>query len=115
MLLVSTATLAWASSLFVATAHAQTTGGEGKESADQISEVVVVGQRKAIQSAQDLKKNSEQIVDSITAVDIGGLPDRSVTEALQRVAGVTIGRTTQPRDVDRLNAEGSGIQIRGLT
>ncbi|MGH1559124.1 TonB-dependent receptor plug domain-containing protein [Caulobacter segnis] len=62
-----------------------------------------------------LKKNSEEIVDSITAVDIGGLPDRSVTEALQRVPGVTIGRTNQPRDVDRLNAEGSGIQIRGLT
>jgi TonB-dependent receptor len=81
----------------------------------EVSEIIVVGQRKAIQSAQELKKNSEQIVDSITAVDIGGLPDRSVTEALQRVPGITIGRTTQPRDVDRLNAEGSGIQIRGLT
>lgn len=115
MLLVSTATVAWASSLLVATAQAQTSGGGTKDSADQISEVVVVGQRKAIQTAQELKKNSEQIVDSITAVDIGGLPDRSVTEALQRVPGVTIGRTTQPRDVDRLNAEGSGIQIRGLT
>jgi TonB-dependent receptor len=114
MLLVSTATLAWASSLLVAAAQAQTSGGETKDS-EEISEVVVVGQRKAIQTAQDLKKNSEQIVDSITAVDIGGLPDRSVTEALQRVPGVTIGRTTQPRDVDRLNAEGSGIQIRGLT
>ncbi len=44
-----------------------------------------MGQRKAIQTAQELKKNAEQIVDSITAVDIGGLPDRSVTEALQRV------------------------------
>jgi TonB-dependent receptor len=115
MLLVSTATVAWASSLLVAAAQAQTSGGETKDSAEQISEVVVVGQRKAIQTAQELKKNSEQIVDSITAVDIGGLPDRSVTEALQRVPGVTIGRTTQPRDVDRLNAEGSGIQIRGLT
>ncbi len=28
---------------------------------------------------------------------------------------MTIGRTNQPRDVDRLNAEGSGIRIRGLT
>ena len=93
-------------------AQAQTATAD-KDSA--VSEIVVVGQRKAIQSAQDLKKNSEEIVDSITAVDIGGLPDRSVTEALQRVPGVTIGRTNQPRDVDRLNAEGSGIQIRGLT
>lgn len=116
MLLVSTATIAWASGALVAAAHAQTAGPDTSQaSAEQVSEVVVVGQRRAIQTAQDLKKNSEQIVDSITAVDIGGLPDRSVTEALQRVPGVTIGRTTQPRDVDRLNAEGSGIQIRGLT
>ena len=96
---------------WAAAAQAQT--ATDKDSA--VSEIVVVGQRKAIQTAQDLKKNSEEIVDSITAVDIGGLPDRSVTEALQRVPGVTIGRTNQPRDVDRLNAEGSGIQIRGLT
>ena len=101
-----------AATVLASGAQAQTTGAD-KDSA--VSEVVVVGQRKAIQTAQDLKKNSEEIVDSITAVDIGGLPDRSVTEALQRVPGVTIGRTNQPRDVDRLNAEGSGIQIRGLT
>lgn len=83
--------------------------------ADGSDVVVVTGQRKAIQSAQDIKKKSDQIVDSITAVDIGALPDRSVTEALQRVSGVTIGRTSENRDVDRLNIEGSGVQIRGLT
>ena len=77
--------------------------------------VVVTGQRKALQTAQQRKRNAEEIVDSITAVDIGALPDRSVTEALQRVAGVTIGRTSEPRDIDRLNVEGSGVMIRGLT
>ncbi len=112
VLFASAAALAWASG---AVAHAQSTSDSKDSAVASVSEVVVVGQRKAIQSAQDLKKNSEEIVDSITAVDIGGLPDRSVTEALQRVPGVTIGRTNQPRDVDRLNAEGSGIQIRGLT
>ena len=116
ILLTSAAMAAWASGVLVTSAYAQADDSAKKDSAaGEVSEVVVVGQRKAIQSAQELKKNSDQIVDSITAVDIGGLPDRSVTEALQRVPGVTIGRTTQPRDVDRLNAEGSGIQIRGLT
>ena len=116
MLLTSAAMAAWASGILVTSAYAQTNESAKNDSAaGEVSEIVVVGQRKAIQTAQELKKNSEQIVDSITAVDIGGLPDRSVTEALQRVPGVTIGRTTQPRDVDRLNAEGSGIQIRGLT
>ena len=80
-----------------------------------VEEVVVTGQRASIQSAQALKKNAEQLVDSITATDIGALPDRSVTEALQRVAGVTIGRTSDGRDADRLSVEGSGVQVRGLS
>ncbi|HWT52833.1 MAG TPA: TonB-dependent receptor, partial [Caulobacter sp.] len=113
--LASAAAVACVSGGLATAAQAQTSSAAQDSAVGEVSEVVIVGQRKAIQSAQDLKKNSEEIVDSITAVDIGGLPDRSVTEALQRVPGVTIGRTNQPRDVDRLNAEGSGIQIRGLT
>jgi len=80
-----------------------------------VEEVVVTGQRAALQSAQKLKQNAEQLVDSITATDIGALPDRSVTEALQRVPGVTIGRTTDGRDADRISVEGSGVQIRGIS
>ncbi|MFT4076979.1 MAG: TonB-dependent receptor [Asticcacaulis sp.] len=83
--------------------------------ADQEPVIVVSGQRRALQTAEQRKKNTDQIVDSITAVDIGALPDRSITEALQRIAGVTIGRTNEPRDIDRLNVEGSGVMIRGLT
>jgi len=70
--------------------------------ASTVEELVVTGQRAAIQSAQALKQDAPQIVDSITATDIGALPDRSVIEALQRVPGITIGRTTEPRDADRL-------------
>lgn len=80
-----------------------------------VEEIVVTGQRAAIQSAQKIKQNAEQIVDSITSTDIGALPDRSVTEALQRVAGVTIGRTSDGRDADRISVEGSGVQVRGLS
>ncbi|MBO9560119.1 MAG: TonB-dependent receptor [Caulobacter sp.] len=82
---------------------------------DTVEEIVVTGQRAAIQSAQKLKQNAEQMVDSITSTDIGALPDRSVTEALQRISGVTIGRTTDPRDADRISVEGSGVQVRGLS
>jgi len=80
-----------------------------------VEEIVVTGQRASIQSAQKIKQNAEQLVDSITSTDIGALPDRSVTEALQRVAGVTIGRTSDGRDADRLSVEGSGVQVRGLS
>ena len=92
----------------------QTAGQTTGKSDDNLT-IVVTGQRKALETAEQRKKKTDQIVDSITAVDIGALPDRSVTEALQRVPGVTIGRTDEPRDIDRLNVEGSGVMIRGLT
>lgn len=70
------------------------------------SEIIVTGIRGSLQSAQGLKRNADQVVDSIVAEDIGKLPDVNVTEALQRVSGIQVGR-------DR--GEGSGITIRGLS
>lgn len=81
---------------------------------EQVEEVIVSGQRASIQSAQDIKKNSNVVVDSIVAEDIGKLPDRSVTEALQRVPGVTVGRYTN-NDAEHPAAEGSGVAVRGLS
>ncbi|HEX8610940.1 MAG TPA: TonB-dependent receptor [Telluria sp.] len=76
--------------------------------------VVVSGQRAALNSAQKVKQNSDEIVDSIVADDIGKLPDRSVTEVLQRVVGVTIDRTMSKADPEHFSVEGSGVSIRGL-
>ena len=69
-------------------------------------DVVVTGLRQSVATAQALKFNADQFVDSITATDIGKLPDRNVAEALQRVSGIQITRNY---------GEGSGIAIRGLT
>lgn len=77
--------------------------------------IVVTGIRASLRSARNIKKNSEQIVDSITAQDIGALPDRSVSEALQRIPGVTLQRTNENRDPARLSAEGGAVFIRGLS
>ncbi|MRW91302.1 TonB-dependent receptor [Duganella sp. FT80W] len=77
--------------------------------------VVVTGQRAALQSAQKIKQNSDEIVDSIVAEDMGKLPDRSVTEVLQRVVGVTIDRTMSKGDPEHFSVEGSGVNIRGLS
>jgi TonB-dependent receptor len=78
-------------------------------------DIIVTGIRASVQSATQRKKNSEQIIDSITATDIGALPDRSVSEALQRIAGVTLQRTNENRDPARLSSEGGGVFIRGLS
>ena len=76
--------------------------------------VVVSGQRAALQSAQKLKQDADEVIDSIVAEDIGKLPDRSVTEVLQRIAGVTIERN-MAGDPNRQSVEGSGASVRGLT
>jgi iron complex outermembrane receptor protein len=83
--------------------------------AEQVETVVVTGQRAALQSAQKIKQEADEIVDSIVAEDIGKLPDRSVTEVLQRVVGVTMDRTAARGDPVHYSVEGSGVIIGGLT
>jgi len=79
-----------------------------------LEEIVVIGQRGSLLSAQAIKRDAEQVVDAISAVDIGALPDRSVSEALQRVPGVQLQRTNANRDPARMAAEGGGVFVRGL-
>lgn len=78
-------------------------------------DIVVTGIRRSLQSAQAIKKNSDIVSDSISAEDIGALPDRSVTEALQRVPGVSISRFSAGVDPDHFSTEGSGVTVRGLS
>lgn len=72
----------------------------------ETGEIVVTGLRRSLASAQAIKQNSEQIVDSITAQDIGKFPDSNVAEALQRIPGIQIQRNL---------GEGSVVAIRGLS
>ncbi|RZJ10982.1 MAG: TonB-dependent receptor [Rubrivivax sp.] len=110
----STLSVAAAQALMVLAlpAMAQTTPAPKTES---LETVVVSGQRAALQSAQKLKQESDEIVDSIVADDIGKLPDRSVSEVLQRIVGVTMDRVLARGDPMRVSVEGSGVIIRGLT
>jgi len=93
----------------------QATSDQSTINTQSKGDIVVTGIRASVQSATQRKKNSEQIIDSITATDIGALPDRSVSEALQRIAGVTLQRTNENRDPARLSSEGGGVFIRGLS
>lgn len=67
--------------------------------------VVVRGVRASLDSAQNIKRQSDQVVDSVVAEDVGKLPDDNVAEALQRVTGIQITRNAD---------EGSSVLIRGL-
>lgn len=77
-------------------------------------EIIVTGFRASLKTAAGIKRNAEQIVDSVTADDISALPDRSVTETLQRIPGISITRFAALVDPDHFSVEGSGITIRGL-
>ncbi|ESQ79469.1 hypothetical protein ABENE_22670 [Asticcacaulis benevestitus DSM 16100 = ATCC BAA-896] len=78
------------------------------------TEVVVVGARKALKTAQQIKRGADTVVDSITAEDIGSFPDKSVAEALQRVAGITVTRFNGTSDTSHFSAEPSAVLVRGL-
>jgi iron complex outermembrane recepter protein len=108
----STAALALVAFPAVAQENPETTSGAGTvETTPAVdpgagsTEIVVTGVRASLQSAQAIKRNAPQIVDSIVAQDIGKLPDNTVADALQRVTGV---------QVIRGSGETTGVQIRGL-
>ena len=101
-----------------ATAFAQTANDGGQATSSEAAEVdtvVVTGIRRQLETSQARKQEASEMVDAITADDIGALPDRSVTEVLQRIPGLAIGRVPAPRDADRIAIEGSGVTIRGLS
>jgi len=69
-----------------------------------IEEVIVTGIRASLQKAIDTKRESNTIVDAISAEDVGKFPDKNVAEALQRVPGVVINREF---------GEGERVSLRG--
>ena len=97
-----------------ATAQTELSDSTDNSRAD-LGEIVITARRAALATADDRKKNSETMIDSVVADEAGLLPDNSVTEVLQRVAGVTMVRFDALNDPDHYSAEGSGIQVRGLS
>ena len=75
------------------------------ETAVEEETIVVTGLRRSIQSAQNIKRNSDQIVDAIVAEDIGKLPDITASASLARITGV---------QVTRAAGEAADVQVRGL-
>ncbi|WP_291845064.1 TonB-dependent receptor plug domain-containing protein [Maricaulis sp.] len=88
---------------------------EATDDADDAEVIQITGFRPSLQTSRTIKRDSEVVVDSITADDIGALPDRSVAETLQRVPGVSIDRFAAGVDPDHFSIEGSGIVVGGLT
>lgn len=83
--------------------------------ADGDAVIVVTARRKALQSAIEIKRKADTIVDSIVADEAGKLPDNSITEVLQRISGVSISRYTSTNGgSSAFQIEGTGVTVRGL-
>ncbi len=71
--------------------HAQSASADAvSDDAVELDRVSVTGQRGAQRAAIDSKRDTFAISDSISADDIGKLPDHNTAAALQRVPGISI-------------------------
>ena len=86
-------------------AQEQPADPEAGQVAAEDDTIVVTGLRRSLRSAQNIKRNSEQIVDAIVAEDIGKLPDITVSDTAARIPGV---------QVERQGGEASRVLLRGL-
>jgi iron complex outermembrane receptor protein len=86
-------------------ASAQTLPPAPATAPDAAEDIIVTGLRGSQQQALRIKRDSVNVVDSITTQDIGKLPEQNVAESLQRIPGVTITRN---------GGDGQFVSVRGL-
>jgi iron complex outermembrane receptor protein len=84
---------------------AQSAGAEEADEATQDAVILVTGFRGALESAIAEKRDSDQIVESVSAEDIGKLPDASIGESIARLPGLTS---------QRISGRAGYISIRGF-
>ncbi|WP_347304005.1 TonB-dependent receptor [Croceibacterium sp. TMG7-5b_MA50] len=78
-------------------------GAEGAAADDNA--IIVTGYQRSLQEAIDIKRANIGFSDSIVATDIADFPEQNLSEALQRVPGVTI---------ERDRGLGTRVNVRGL-
>lgn len=73
---------------------------------EAVQTITVTGIRKGIESAISVKKNADNIVESISAEDIGKLPDASIAESIARLPGLTAQRNPQGGSAQLISIRG---------
>ncbi|GGA91141.1 TonB-dependent receptor [Neiella marina] len=94
-----------AASVVAVLSMAPTVSVAAEVAADEEAEVIQVrGIRGSMTKSVMDKRAADQVIDTITATDIGKLPDTTIADSLQRITGVSINRS---------GGEGSSISVRG--
>lgn len=100
---------AGAAMMLMAMGAAQAQTGPSTQPAAEASQTVTVtGIRKGIEDAISVKKQSNSIVEAISAEDIGKLPDLSVAESVSRLPGVTI-------QLSPVTGRAQQVSVRGMS
>jgi len=84
---------------------------------DELTEITVTGLRASLQKSLDIKRDSDGIVDAISAEDIGKFPDANLATAMERIPGVTISRaavTLTGTGSTTTTGDGTQITVRGF-
>ena len=90
---------------------AQTSAETAVQTSDAVTDgagdevIVVTGLRQSLRSAQNVKRNSTQVLDAIVAEDIGKLPDVAVSDTAARIPGIQVLRS---------RGEAGAVLLRGL-
>ena len=74
--------------------------------AQETQTVTVTGIRKGIEDAISVKRNSDSIVEAMSAEDIGKLPDASVAESISRLPGLTVQRSAVTGRAQQISVRG---------
>ncbi len=88
-----------------ATTFAQEAAEEAESEEDDEPIIVITGTRATLQSTIDIKRNSTQIVDGLSAEEIGGIPALSIGAALEQITGAT---------AHQENGGATELSVRGL-
>lgn len=76
--------------------------------------IVVTGFRASLQSAVNTKKRQDQIVESVSAEDIGKLPDNSIAESIARLPGLAAQRTQGRASIISIRGFGPDFSVTTL-
>ena len=87
---------------------AQEVKANGQQSGS-IEEIEVTGYRGSVKKSLDIKRNSDAMVDAISAEDVGKFPDQTVADALQRIAGVSVEKSEG--EADRVSIRGTAPHL----
>jgi iron complex outermembrane receptor protein len=107
-LLQATPVAAACAALLCAAGGAQAQDAAAPAATPASTVITVTGIRRGIESAINVKKNADGVVEAISAEDVGKLPDTTVAEAISRLPGLATQR-------NKATGRASNISVRGLS